>query len=162
MDTKFYLPWSISAKAILWGYNEEGVRFWNCYKAPKLLLSLKYGANIYITDDYLTRGRSSFFEGTADLKLIFKSRYIVSITVDQLKIWFSEKYDIDFIERPVMAREKTYICDPVGAGLGDVRLEACKTLREAQENAFEYLFEHVKPLPLNIEEEIQEVEFKND
>lgn len=80
------------------------------------------------------------------LKKTFRTSYMPVITFFEAKEFFREKYDIDFIERPHIGREKLYICDPVGPGLGQPRLKAVATPKEALIQCIEYLLEKVEPL----------------
>jgi len=69
-------------------------------------------------------------------------------TLSQVRDWFMEKFDVDFITSPkYVGGVKHYECIPVGMGFSNVKLGACKTLREAELQAFEYLCGKVKRLP---------------
>lgn len=80
------------------------------------------------------------------LKQTFFNCYMPVITFFEAKEFFRENYGIDFIERPHIGREKLYICDPVGPGLGQPRLKAVATPKEALIQCIEYLLEKVEPL----------------
>jgi hypothetical protein len=163
IDKARFLPWELTARLALLGYNEPTFSVWG---KPK---NLKKDWDCYVKvgntwehttfqdrDDYYRRTRKTALERFEQakgldynpLQYAFIERSIVTITPDEAKEWFRKTYDIDFFERPHIGREKKYVCDPLGGGLGTVKLEAQNTPREALEACLSYLCDTVKPLPL--------------
>lgn len=60
---------------------------------------------------------------------------------------------VDFIERPHMGKSKQYVCDPVGPGIGQCKLQACDTPTAALEQALWFLLDKVQPIPISFNSE---------
>lgn len=167
MDIKYYVPKEMAHQLALWGFNEECDRRWAILKNQLLKVSSCW-SNVNWWQE--TSGsqpidgtyRKEALEDYAEKLPLFKcvSRAIAP-TYDQVKDFFITKYDIDFIERPHIGQEKQYICDVVGNGLGDIRLQACTTPREALLQAFTFLLDKLQPLPCPVpvpeEEELEQL-----
>lgn len=162
MDIKYYVPKEMACRLALWGFNEECDRRWAVMK-DRLLDDKSFsmvnwfqeadrGEHYPPNGEYRRGALRAYSEGLSLSKVVYRA---TACTYDQVKEFFITKYNIDFIERPHIGREKQYICDVVGNGLGDVRLEACKTPREALLQAFTFLLNKLQPLPCPVPEELE-------
>ncbi len=160
MDKNNYLPWELAVRLALLGFNEPCVAQWNRSTGAKREILKGKNYQTYINfygyySDYNLRHyieRRKQFQNRYDAFNSNLDRVCIGMNIaaplhQQVKEWFRLNYDIDFFERPMVGRKKEYVCDPIGPNI-TTKLKACETPREALEQAFWYLVDKVKPLPI--------------
>lgn len=164
-----YVPLNLTMRLAIHGFNAEGVCRWrrggtitSTYHGSVNHTQLIYGKYDYEDDrwndeNFIDRVRKAF-DRNRGIKQWYT--YFIVANYDQVKNWFTETYGIDFVEMPSIGMEKLYICDPVGADLGSVKLARCKTRIEAMQKCFEYLLTHTKPYRLDVPLNTNELERK--
>lgn len=178
MEQKYYLPWRLTAKLAIMGYNEPSNRMW---EKPRSLIKpwkerLRNGTgwdvhNFYyrstevdlineqreVLTEMLALGKEKGYDPMQFAYASNKCR-LTAVTWTQAKEWFRTHYDVDFFERPHIGRTKEYVCDPLGRDFGTVRLQARATPLEALEQCIEFLCSKLEPLPIEEVKEEQESE----
>jgi len=140
---ELHVPKELALKLASLGFNEKCYRIFYAH-ADLLKEPMRYLQTNFYSDDQ----RKKWDDDGQTMNCP------ISPTLDQIINWFREKYDIDFIMGPKRSGgEKLYECIPVGLGFSNVKLEPCKTLREAELQAFEYLCDKVERLPYKLEDE---------
>lgn len=178
MEKQYYLPWDLTVKLALMGYNDASHR---CWAKPRAVLKLWKDTLRLPTsyphynfgwphhkDDQVNRKRKEF------LVLMDKGRQagynpeqfacsmwsLTAISWEQAKEWLRKNYDIDFYERPHIGKDKKYVCDPIGQGMSNTRLQARDTPLEALKCCIEHMCNTLKPLPL-MKEQGEAVDLEN-
>lgn len=173
------LPWELAARLVLLGYIKGSPIGYRRLKSMKPDGAIEIASTIWPGSGYtpikawaddriagLLSGYRANYKAYSEiknskrdpLKQTFFNCHMPVITFFEAKEFFREKYDIDFIERPHIGREKLYICDPVGSGLGQPRLKAVATPKEALIQCIEYLLDKVEPLTYQVGETRSEEE----
>jgi len=151
MKEAYFLPWELAARLALLGFNEPCVTYWG--RAPKgRTRRPRNGQDCTSYWEWeLKEGRKdlSFLIERAknghNLTNIFQGRNVAAATHEVVMDWFIKVYNIDFIERPsIGVGVKKYICDPVGPGFSNTRLEARSDKYHARLACIEYLVDRVK------------------
>jgi hypothetical protein len=169
---EYYLPFELAAKLALLGFNESCSREW--MRDPnKRRLKPRTCHSYHNFDDWELYKRNSGPEDHApavdrvlnrqasgmNFKYIFLGRNVAAPMNQQALDWFREKYEIDVMQiRKSSASGFTYICDPVGPGIGEIRLEECKTPHAAVVQCIAHLISILKPLENAFYQEEEELE----
>lgn len=142
-----HVPKGLASKLALFGFNEKCYRSYykrqNGLKKPMRYPSSNYRNRVYSKEEVAKAEWDLHYE-------------LYSPTYDQVALWFTEKYQVDFISSPEEGRKKQYRCDPITPDLGLVNLSFCNTAQEAQLQAFNFLLTKLKPLPKPQREEVTE------
>ena len=169
-----YLPFKSAAMLALLGFNEACPRQWGRdvkYRRLKDQTTYSYenwntwndlrdpeNRERAVVDEVLCK-----FEQTGNLNFTFMYRNVAAPIDIQALDWFREKYEIDVMQvRKSTGSGVTYLCDPVGPGIGDIQLPECKTPNAAVLQCIDYLLGILKPLegcfnkPVEEEEEEEE------
>jgi len=172
MRMQCYLPWELAARLALLGFNYECRELWGRDAKQRRFKPPSSGTQKTFYDWELGEDReaSRFFERIMrtgllnDLNRAWKGRNVAAPTYDIVMDWFREVYNIDFIERPSIAATKKYVCDPVGPGFSNVRLEAKGGFYEARLACITYLSERVKAkeYPFTILNDVEFEEVNDD
>jgi hypothetical protein len=152
---EYFTPFELAARLALLGFNEPCLREWS--RDPRKRVIKPQGCWMKVTfDDYELRreDRDSRVDALLEkakhsehLAYIFQYRNVAAPMNIQVLDWFREKYEIDVMQvRKSTGSGVTYLCDPVGPGIGDIQLPECKTPNEAQVQCIEYLVGILKPL----------------
>lgn len=145
-----HVPKGLAVKLALFGFNEKCYRTY--YKRHQgLKKPMRFPHQNYY-DGFDTHYKEDLGE---DRKEPYE---LTSPTYDQVALWFTENYHIDFISSPEEGREKQYRCDPVSPELGLVNLPFCDSAKEAQLQAFYHLLTKLTPLPRKLQKGSEEEE----
>jgi hypothetical protein len=167
MEKDYFLPWELAARLALLGFNEPCITTWG--RAPKGRTRKPRNSMDATTfwEWELREGRKDLV-GLIDmakqghsLNMIFRGRNVAAATYEPVMDWFTKVYNIDFIERPSIAATKKYVCDPVGPGFTNIRLEAKADKYDARLCCIEYLVSRVKA-KIKPFTELNDVEFVED
>jgi hypothetical protein len=171
---EYFTPFELAARLALLGFNEECLREW-ARDARKRIIKPQ-GCWMHTNfDDYELRGagddNNSHVDGvldkwerSKDLTFTFMYRNVAAPMNIQVLDWFREKYEIDVMQvRKSTGSGVTYLCDPVGPGIGDIQLPECKTPNEAQLQCIKHLVGILKPLEGCFDsEDAKDVEYAED
>lgn len=178
MEKQYYLPWGLTVKLALMGYNEPSNRLWKKPQAlvkpwkDQLRLPSKYTeynfAYSHQDEAYNNRRRIQFqtlydkgkAAGYNPEQYACNNYAIVAISWEQAKEWLRKTYDVDFYERPHIGKDKKYVCDPIGQGMSNTKLQARETPLMALEYCIEHMCSVLKPLPL-MKEQGEQIDLEN-
>ena len=152
---EYFTPFELAARLALLGFNEDCFREWSrdprkrgikpqgCYmKVNFEQWDLRREGGSNRADEVLRKWKES-----RNLAHTWQYRNVAAPMNFQILDWFREKYEIDVMQvRKSTGSGVTYLCDPVGPGIGDIQLPECKTPNEAQLQCIEHLVGILKPL----------------
>ena len=154
---EYFTPFELAARLALLGFNEDCIREWS--RDPRKRVVKPQGCYTKINFwDWELRGNSRGCAFTVDqvlekwkesgnLNYTWQYRNVAAPMNIQVLDWFREKYEIDVMQvRKSTGSGVTYLCDPVGPGIGDIQLPECKTPNEAQLQCIKHLVGILKPL----------------
>jgi len=154
---EYFTPFELAARLALIGFNEECLREWSRDPRRRILKpqtgnrchNFWYGdlrsngdEGYSRVDDVLDKWKES-----NNLTYTFQYRNVAAPINIQILDWFREKYEIDVMQvRKSTGFGVTYLCDPVGPGIGDIQLPECATPNAAIVQCIEHLVGILKPL----------------
>lgn len=150
MKDKYFLPWELAAKLALLGFNEPCLALWGrASKGRKMRPRTSHTETNFWEWELRSNSDSLVYmiqaaEKGLPLDVIFRGRNVAAANYELVMDWFREVYNIDFLERPSIAATKKYVCDPVGPGFVNIRLEARKTFLDARLECITYILSKVK------------------
>ena len=150
MKDKYFLPWELAAMLALLGFNEPCIALWGRAHTDRRMKPRTCHDETNFWEWELRSGRTDLVrmlqaaKQGASLNVVFRGRNVAAASYETVMDWFREVYNIDFIERPSVAATKKYVCDPVGPGFANIRLEAKSTFLEARLSCITYLLDNVK------------------
>lgn len=150
MNDKYFLPFELAARLALLGFNEPCLAQWGRVVKPRAIKPRTgHDCQTYwhweLKDDrHDLDSLIQFAKNGHNLNTIFRGRNVAAADYETVMDWFTKVYNIDFMERPSIAATKKYVCDPVGPGFANVRLEAKVDKYSARLCCIEYLVARVK------------------
>lgn len=154
MDDKYCLPWELAARLALIGFNEQCRRRWGRDAKHRILLPInsfqertipEWNIKRFPDRDCLKELRE--IRDSHSLNSAWIGYNVAGPTYDEIREWFTEKYEIHFIQEPKMGSVVKYLCNPILKGK-IISLPACNSYHEAQYQAFDHLVKIVKPINL--------------
>jgi len=152
---EYFTPFELAARLALLGFNEPCLREWSRDPRKRVIKPQGCWMKVNFEDwDLRREDRDNRVDAILDkwqysenLAHTFQYRNVAAPMNIQVLDWFREKYEIDVMQvRKSTGSGVTYLCDPVGPGIGDIQLPECKTPNEAQVQCIKHLIGILKPL----------------
>jgi hypothetical protein len=156
----YFVSFELAARLALLGFNEECLREWSRDPRKRIIkpqgcwMKVNFNSWELRKDEKTHEGYAPLidqvlekWEESNNLAYTWQYRNVAAPMSIQVLDWFREKYEIDVMQvRKSSGSGITYICDPVGPGIGEIQLPECETPHAAILQCIKHLVGILKPL----------------